>query len=86
MAGDVPPAVDEEDDVGVCKGVGLGRVAPEGVEIKGDALWRLERGAGEKWVWVRGGRCDLNAHRDVRGDALRIRKSRTLFYRLGSAE
>ena len=86
MAGDVPPAVDEEDNVGVRElGIGLGAVAVEGVEIDGDALWHLERGNVEERVWSRGGRGNLDADRDVRGDVLRIRKSSALVHRLGSA-
>ena len=81
VAGDVTPAVDEEDDTGV-RGLSIA-VAAEGVEIDGDALWHLERGTGEERVWLGGGRGDLDANRDVRGDALRIGAPSALVYGFG---
>lgn len=85
MANEIPPAVDEEDDVCI-RNLGLSLIVLEGVEIDGDALGRPERGGvEEEGVWVRGGRSDVDADRHVRREMRWIWLSSAFVYRLGDA-
>ena len=88
VSDDVAPTVDEEDDAGVREvriRLRLGVVIAEGIKVDGDALWRSERVALKERVGLGGGRCDLDADRNIRRDVRRIWASSALVYRLGGA-
>ena len=81
VAGDVGPAMHEENDVGVCdvrSRLCFEPVAAEGEEIHGDTLWGLERVAGEEGVWMWGRRGEFYMDGDITRDSPWVRVSNAL--------